>query len=472
MTKASAVLLAVASLTGCPDRTISKLDPDQQKVELKDVPVNINRDLDILFLIDKSPTMADEQASLTANFPRFMQILANVEGGLPNVHIGVISQDIGAGGMTVGGNCTGSGDNGNLLAQARVPGCTPPTGNFISDVDNAGMRRKNYSGTLEDTFSCIATLGPNGCGFEQHLGSLTKALIGNTANAGFLRPNAFLAIIIISDEDDCTASNARIYDPNNALVSELGAFADFRCFEWGWECDQGVMGRDAKTYTNCKPRENSPYLRHPNELVEAIKNLKANSKDIIVSAIIGPSALTDPAIETTTVAINTAMNNTPFVQPSCTNGSQNAFPMPRIAHFAQQFPQRNTFHSLCSGDLGGALSDIAEKILAVQGQPCFTSDIDTTDTDPNNPGLQLSCTVSDVIEPDGRAIETGIPACKMTNATTPAADAQQPCWYVKPDATKCASYPSQLTLAIHPEKRPSQPDTHVIAQCLVSADEP
>jgi len=470
MTKASAVLLAVAGLTGCPDRSISKLDPDQQKVERKDVPVNINRDLDILFLIDKSPTMADEQASLTANFPRFMEILANVKGGLPNVHIGVISQDIGAGGMTVGGNCTGSGDNGNLLAQARVPGCTPPTGNFISDIDNAGMRRKNYSGTLEDTFSCIATLGPNGCGFEQHLGSLTKALIGNTANAGFLRPDAFLAIIIISDEDDCTASNAKIYDPNNAFVGELGAFADYRCFEWGWECDEGVMGREAGTYTNCKPRDKSPYLRHPNELVQAIKDLKANPKDIIVSAIIGPSALTDPAIETTTVAINAAMNNTPVVQPSCTNGGQNAFPMPRIAHFAQQFPERNTFHSLCGGDLGGALTEIAEKILRVQGQPCFESDVDTTDTDPNNPGLQLSCTVSDVIEPDGRAIETGIPACKMADATTPAADAKQPCWYVKPDTMKCASYPSQLTLAIHPEQRPSQPDTHVIAQCLVNAD--
>ncbi len=467
MTKASAVLLAVAGLTGCPDRTISKLDPDPQNVELKDIPVDINRDLDILFLIDKSPTMADEQASLTANFPRFMQILSQIEGGLPNVHIGVISQDIGAGGMTVGGNCTGSGDNGNLLAQPRVPGCTAPNGNFISDIENAGTRRKNYAGTLEDTFSCIATLGPTGCGFEQHLGSLTKALIGNPGNVGFLRPNALLAIIIISDEDDCTASNAKVYDPNAGFVGELGAFADYRCFEWGWQCDEGVMGREARTYTNCRPRDDSPYLRHPNELVQAIKDLKANPKNIIVSAIIGPSALTDPAVRTTTVAINAAMNDTPVVQPSCTNGSQNAFPMPRIAHFAQQFPERNTFHSLCSGDLGGALTDIAEKIIGVVGDPCLKSDVDTTDADLNNPGLQLSCTVSDVVEPDGRAFETPIAPCKMRDAITPAADAVQPCWYVKP-LDKCASYPTQLALTIHPETRVTPPDTHVTAQCVVS----
>ena len=470
MTKASAALLAVAGLTGCPDRSISEVVPDQKKVESKDIPVNINRDLDILFLIDKSPTMGDEQASLTANFPRFMQILSEVEGGLPNVHIGVISQDIGAGGMTVGGNCTGAGDNGDLLAIPRVPGCTPPTGNFISDIESAGTRRKNYTGTLEDTFSCIATLGPNGCGFEQHLGSLTKALVGNPRNAGFLRPNAFLAIIIISDEDDCTHSNARIYDDDGALVNELGAFADYRCFEWGWECDEGLMGRGARTYTNCRPREDSPYLRHPDELVQAIKDLKADPKNIIVSAIIGPSALTDPAVVTTTVAINPMMNNVPVVQPSCTNGAQNAFPMPRIAHFAQQFPERNTFHSLCGGDLGGALTEIAEKIIGVVGNPCFESDVDTTDNDPANPGLQLTCTVSDVVAPGTeRAVETILPACTMADATTPAADAKQPCWYVKPDTVKCARYPSKLTLAIHPEQRSTPPETHVIAQCVVNA---
>ena len=472
MTKASAVLLAVAGLTGCPDRSISKVDTDQKKVETKDIPVDINRDLDILFLIDKSPTMGDEQASLTANFPRFMQILSQIEGGLPNVHIGVISQDIGAGGLTIaGGGCSGTGDNGNLLAQARVPGCTPPNGSFISDIDNAGARRKNYTGTLEETFSCIATLGPNGCGFEQHLGSLTKALVGNPANAGFLRPNAFLAIIIISDEDDCTHSNPKIYDANGSFVNELGPFADFRCFEWGWECDQGTMGRDARTYTNCKPRNNSPYLKHPNEMVQAIKDLKANPKNIIVSAIIGPSALTDPQIVNTVVGINTAMGNTPVVQPSCTNGDQNAFPMPRIAHFAQQFPERNTFHSLCSGDLGGALTEIAQKIRGVVGNPCFETDVDTTDNDPGNPGLQLTCTVSDVVAPGtDHSVETIIPACKMADDDTPAGDAQQPCWYVKPDMLRCADYPSQLTLAIHPEPRATPPDTHVVAQCVVNAD--
>lgn len=469
-TPAGVVLALTFGLAGCPDRTISEVTPDQKKVESKDIPVNINRDIDILFLIDKSPTMLDEQASLTANFPRFMQVLSQIEGGLPNVHVGVISQDIGAGGMSIpAGGCSGAGDNGNLLATPRISGCSPPNGNYISDIDPGGgaPRIKNYSGTLEDTFSCIATLGSAGCGFEQHLGSLQKALVGNSANQGFLRPNAFLAIVIISDEDDCSYKNAKIYDPNPSFTAELGPFADYRCFEWGWECDEGTMGRTARTYNNCRPRTNSPYLKHPDEFVQAIKGLKADPKNIIVSAIIGPSAQTDPARPDTQVMVNSEGN--PAVLASCTRGAQNAFPMPRIWHFAQQFPERNTFYSLCEEDLGKGLALIAEKIRAVVGNPCFESAVDTTDIDPNNPGLQLQCTVSDVSDPGTTmAKETIMPPCKMSNDTTPAADAKQPCWYVKPDTMRCSNYPTKLTLAVHPEQRNTAPNTHLIAQCIVN----
>src|SRR5690606_15398731 len=133
----------------------------------------------------------------------FIQVLRQIDGGLPNLHLGVISQDLGAGGLTVGGTCAGAGDAGSLLATPRLPGCAPPDGKFIADVEggDGGPRITNYAGSLEDTFACIATLGPTGCGFEQHLGSLRRALIDNPGNAGFLRPDAFLAIVIISDED-------------------------------------------------------------------------------------------------------------------------------------------------------------------------------------------------------------------------------------------------------------------------------
>ena len=68
-------------------------DGDRQQIKYfshKDIPVTVNRDLDILFLIDDSPSMADKQNNLAANFPNFINVLNTIEGGLPNVHIGVV----------------------------------------------------------------------------------------------------------------------------------------------------------------------------------------------------------------------------------------------------------------------------------------------------------------------------------------------------------------------------------------------
>ncbi len=456
-------------LGACPDRTIAEVETTQTKVESKDIPVTINRDLDILFLIDKSPTMADEQASLAANFPRFMEVLSQIDGGLPNVHVGVISQDIGAGGTYVIGTCSGLGDNGRLLSTPRVPGCTPPNGAYISDTDprDGGARIRNYTGSLADTFTCIASLGPSGCGFEQHLGSLRKALDHNPANDGFLRPNAYLAIIIISDEDDCTASNPHIYDPAPASVAELGPLADFRCFEWGWECDEGTMTRGAGVYTNCRPRTDSPYLSEPDEVAAFLKTLKADPRQIIVATLTGPNALSNPAVVETRVKLDTAHNNVPMVLPSCENGTQSAFPMPRISYFASLFPDRNAFYSLCNNDLRAGLTSVAQLIRRVIGNPCFEDAIDTTDLDPANPGLQPQCAVSEVTAPGSASPhETNLPRCKMADPRTPATDTVQPCWYVEEDLQQCDAFPTKLALAMYPTDRVTPADTHIVAQCV------
>ena len=35
---------------------------------------------------------------------------------------------------------------------------------------------KNYTGNLEDVFTCIAALGESGCGFEHQFAAITRAL--------------------------------------------------------------------------------------------------------------------------------------------------------------------------------------------------------------------------------------------------------------------------------------------------------
>ena len=53
--------LLLLALAACPDRSVSTVFPSQGKVETKDIPAVPRRDLDILFLIDNSGSMKEEQ---------------------------------------------------------------------------------------------------------------------------------------------------------------------------------------------------------------------------------------------------------------------------------------------------------------------------------------------------------------------------------------------------------------------------
>src|SRR3954467_1350958 len=130
-------LLWVTLLAGCPDRTISAVPVEQGTVDVKDIPAVPRRDVDILFLIDDSLSMVEEQASLKANFGRFIGVLESLDGGLPNVHIGVVTPNLGTSaidgshGQNIG-SCAGDGEGGKMRHL--------PSGGaaFISDVDGGG----------------------------------------------------------------------------------------------------------------------------------------------------------------------------------------------------------------------------------------------------------------------------------------------------------------------------------------------
>jgi hypothetical protein len=58
---------------------------------------------------------------------------------------------------------------------------------------------------------------------------------------GFLRDNAYPAMVLLTDEDDCSASHPDVLfnpDPEmDNIDSDLGYLHAFRCFEFGVICD-------------------------------------------------------------------------------------------------------------------------------------------------------------------------------------------------------------------------------------------
>src|SRR5262249_14393331 len=65
--------------------------------------------------------------------------------------------------------------------------------------------------TLEQTFTCMASVGSGGCGFEHQLEAVYAALHNNTDNAGFLRQDALLAVVFVTNEDDGSAPPAATF---------------------------------------------------------------------------------------------------------------------------------------------------------------------------------------------------------------------------------------------------------------------
>ena len=461
-------LAAASLLAGCPDRTISPVDPQQGRVEAKDIPVKINRNVDILFVIDDSPSMGDKQRNLAQNFPKFIEELKKIPGGLPSVHIGVTTSDLGTRGAdgviapTIGtlnqGGCAGTGKGGILqLYGAPVSG-----GPFISDIvdDMTGIRTQNYPmGTkLEDVFAQIAKgAGVGGCGFEQHLEAMKVALTKTTTpNANFLRDDAYLAVILIADEDDCSMEHTTLLGDNAAL----GPRQSFRCTRFGITCDQNGATTDAMNAIGakgrCHPNDGSAYLTKVAEYAKFLKGLKPNDPSkVIVAGITGPQ---EP-VATELRAPDKNSSPIPALAHSCNytspidNKLEVADPAVRLRFFLDQFPGRSTFVPICQADLRDGMQQIGDLLKSVIGDPCIEGALK---------GPPYECSVSTVTNPNAPT-----PTKALLDHCTPdsAAATNKPCWRLAVDNTNCSTTPTKLAITI--EGRDLLPsDTHVLANCV------
>ncbi len=472
-------MTAVGLLAGCPDRSISRVNPEQGRVEYKDIPVTVNRNVDLLFVIDDSPSMADKQENLGTNFPNFINVLNTIQGGLPDVHIGIVTSDMGtkgtqdaAPGAPIGqigmGGCSGTGDGGNLQTFGAAV-----TGTYLSDIKQTnGTRTRNYTGDLSAVFSQMAKgAGAGGCGFEMHLEAMKRALNNNPQNAGFLRPDAYLAVIFIADEDDCTMAKSSMLGPESAA---LGPLQSFRCTRFGITCQQGGTTADAMntvgTKGQCGPNENSQYLEKVKVYVDFLKSVKTDPSKVIVAGIMGTTepfqvelrAPPGGGAAQQALAHSCSYQGTP--RPSNPTGLEVADPPTRIKYFLDQFPSRSTFTTICQQNLSDGLILIAQLLKSVIGDPCIEGDL--ADADPNTPGDQYDCSVSDV---------TNLGKPTQSEVIMPQCDAGmtvKPCWRIAEDPVNCpmtADKPHTFILKFERAVAPP-PETHTIAYCVTEAN--
>jgi hypothetical protein len=188
-------LVLVLGMAACSDHTLQQTDPAPGQQSESAARVNPRRQLDILFMVDNSPSMEQEQTNLAKNFSAMMEGLKSM--GLPDLHIAVVDSDLGAGNIV----CNSSlplGDRGlmwgnpgaddpnpsqanvNLRMPApAVPGCGLQAGaRWIEH--NQDNKHKNYTGDIADVFGCLAQVGTKGCGYEHQLQAVRAALSAGT----------------------------------------------------------------------------------------------------------------------------------------------------------------------------------------------------------------------------------------------------------------------------------------------------
>jgi hypothetical protein len=456
MRATSCVLLSL--LCGCPDRTVTGVTPQQGKVETKDIPAIPREDVDILFVIDDSLSMKEEQESLKANFSRFIGVLESLKSGLPNVHIGVITPNLGT--TAIDGSkvptlasCT---DTGGERGELRTLGAGGPR--FLRNVELAnGTRETNYGAqTLSQAFSQLATVGSAGCGIEQHLEAMKRALDGNPINAGFIRPNAYLAVIVIADEDDCSLAKASLFDGDRAATG-YSDMVNFRCTTQGVACDTPDTPFEMATgrRNDCHPREDSELVATVDRYVEFLKTLKPDD-DIVVAGIVG-----DPEPFEIWNKPNTT---TKVLKHSCQYGAagmeQFAFPAVRTDDFLGHF-KHSARTTICNADLSEGLQTIGALIRDRISEVCFYNPL--LDVDASTPGPQYDCSVTEVrIRPNVPEEELRIiPACG-TGAL--------PCWRIEEAPVECADTPTDPHLKIAIDRGGEVPaaDIHVKASCVTA----
>ncbi|HEY5920509.1 MAG TPA: hypothetical protein VIV11_02510 [Kofleriaceae bacterium] len=405
MRSAAAVLIVAA----CGTHGASDIPIARDQVAL--VPVADRQDIDLLFVLDDSIGGLEMQTYLKAAFPAFLSELTT-RRELPSLHIGVVSSDLGAlgaedsaPGTGVGsgpGSCNGFGRNAALQTNMT----TLITGKFIADIRNSdGTRTVNYTGTLTNAFAAIASLGGSGCGFEQPLEAMKRALDNHPDNAGFVR-DVPLAIVVLTDEDDCSFARSSFLDKDQTL---LGPLQSFRCTRFGVVCDEGgttteemyVIGEKSR----CHWADDSPYLTLRTRYETFLRSVHGDPRDILLTAIAGaPGRGESLEVEARTPpGGGTAI---PALKHTCrfngALGAEVADPALRIKELTGAVP-RGRFEDICDSDYMPDVLAIAREIRGMLGDSCLTRDI----------AVPADCEVFD----QTLVREVEVPRCSTTRKT-------------------------------------------------------
>lgn len=195
---AIAIILAMVSV-GCGDSASSfSILPTGQGFQQNGTAQNSK--IDILWVIDNSGSMDTSQQNLSQNFPSFISGFSS--RGL-DFHMGVVATDTFIALPSMTSIYNGLPSNNYLKSQPQANWAGLRDGGYISgSLTHSGFFiLDSLTPNINSVFVTNAMQGISGLGDERPLQSMRVAL-ESPLNAGLVRPNSYLAVISLTDEDD------------------------------------------------------------------------------------------------------------------------------------------------------------------------------------------------------------------------------------------------------------------------------
>lgn len=223
------------------------------------------------------------------------------------------------------------------------------------------------------------------------------------SNDGFLRSNSVLAVVFITDEDDCSVqmsarrfNNPDTIDCSNATQSPLPASCfrnDFRCLANNIKCTESLTSTGVKT--NCTESGNG-YLESVDKYVRFFSQLRGPGA-LVLAGIWTPSMLDNPGgdpardgkleldyddlvcVPGSGMTCGTeALNRGKGAKAACQNKSDAKFfgqAQLRLSKFVRNFPSSARIEqSVCEPQNFGAVLDVvAERITKGVSAYCLTA---------------------------------------------------------------------------------------------------
>ncbi len=456
--------VALPSLFACLDHPLKPVEYDLVQEKQDAIALTVNKDVDILFVIDNSGSMGEEQATLAQNFASFINVLEQPEVEA-NYRIGITTTD--------NGNpwCGTTGPEGGALrltsclsrptefvfdgatvidafADACEAVCPPEWTNIAivpSEVDGQNepaprpwLESIEGKTNLPDglstvqAFQCFGPQGIDGCGFESHLESMWKSLRRSQTDGdeafGFIRANAILSIVHLTDEVDCSFNNdwETIFLPDGDRTFWSDPMAASPTSAVCWNAGVACSGSDClpvnldvagNEITSDAAADDDAVLRPLKRYTDIVQELETNKQTItpdqeVLVAVIG--GVNSDGTVTYQDSLTDAQFQADFgIGPGCESTAGKAVPPVRLKAFADAFKvgtQRNLF-SICDSDYSPALEAIALAIADQVRPACMPACV--ADSDPTTPEeLDPQCNlVQSAPRADGSFEETTIPEC-------------------------------------------------------------